>query len=509
MARFKPVNYGQVTLLPVSFAHQILPGSFEYTLNYLVDNELDLSIFDARYRNDETGRLAYDPAVLLKIIVLAYSKGITSSRKMEALCRDNVVFMAISADAKPHFTTLADFVSSNHEAIAKLFAQVLMVCGQCGLIGQEMFAIDGCKLPSNASKEWSGTHEELRKKQQKLDKAVNYILSKHRDSDKQERDVAIEQKELKQVETLQKASRKIKEFLMREAEKVGHKGKAIKSNITDNESAKMKTSHGVIQGYNGVASVDSLHQVVLAAEAFGQAQEHGLLAPMIEQTQRALQQMGRDERSIQQTAITADSGYHSEATLQFIADNQLNAYIADKQFRRRDPRFNDVARFKSYQKANKFTLSDFTFDPRNNTCVCPAGNPMWICSENAVIKGQSFLRFRAFEKDCPSCPLRERCLQSSTQHTPRQINIPHHRLKPSEPRLIDVMRDKIDSAIGRHIYSHRISVVEPVFGHINTMMNFKRFSVRGKQKVNAQWQLITLVHNLLKIHRFGGDKRSR
>lgn len=509
MARFKPVNYGQVTLLPVSFAHQILPGSFEYTLNYLVDNELDLSVFDARYHNDDTGRLAYDPAVLLKIVVLAYSKGITSSRKMEALCRDNVLFMAISADAKPHFTTLADFVSSNHEAIAKLFSQVLMVCGQCGLIGNEMFAIDGCKLPSNASKEWSGTHDELRKKQQKLDTAVKYILGKHRDNDKHERDAAIEQREVKQVETLQKASHKIKEFLAREAEKIGHKGKAIKSNITDNESAKMKTSHGVIQGYTGVASVDSLHQVVLAAEAFGQGQEHGLLPPMIEQTQQALKQIGREASAIQATAITADSGYHSEATLQFIAEHELNAYIADKQFRRRDPRFNEVDRFRPFKKANKFTLKDFQFNPNDNSCVCPAGNPMWLNSEKAMIKGQPFLRFRAFEKDCPACPLRERCLQSSAQHTPRQINIPHHRLKPTAPRLIDAMRDKIDSALGRHVYSHRISVVEPVFGHINTMMNFKRFSLRGKQKVNAQWQLITLVHNLLKIHRFGGDKRCR
>ena len=65
------------------------------------------------------------------------------------------------------------------------------------------------------------------------------------------------------------------------------------------------------------------------------------------------------------------------------------------------------------------------------------------------------------------------------------------------------MREKIDSRVGRHIYSQRLGVVEPVFGHINTMMGFKRFSLRGKKKVNGQWQLITMVHNLLKIHRYG------
>ena len=73
MARYKDYSYEQTKLIPISFHHQILPGTFEYTLNYLIDNEVDLSLFEQRYRNDETGAPAYDPAVLLKIILYAYS----------------------------------------------------------------------------------------------------------------------------------------------------------------------------------------------------------------------------------------------------------------------------------------------------------------------------------------------------------------------------------------------------------------------------------------------------
>ena len=88
MARYKDVNYDQTKLLPINFSEQILPGSFENTVNYLVDNELDLRLFDGRYKNDETGSPAYDPAILLKIILAAYARGFTSSRSIERLCRN-------------------------------------------------------------------------------------------------------------------------------------------------------------------------------------------------------------------------------------------------------------------------------------------------------------------------------------------------------------------------------------------------------------------------------------
>jgi transposase len=77
MARYKEYSYDQGKLIPIHFKEQILPGSFEYTLNYLIDNEVDLSVFEQRYRNDETGAPAYDPAVLLKVILYAYAGGLS------------------------------------------------------------------------------------------------------------------------------------------------------------------------------------------------------------------------------------------------------------------------------------------------------------------------------------------------------------------------------------------------------------------------------------------------
>jgi len=119
VGRYKDIDRSLrfVAIDPVA---QILPGSFEHALEVLID-ELSLSAFEARFKNEEVGAPAYSPAVLLKIVLLAYSKGIVRSRDMEALCRQNVLFMAISGDNQPHFTTLAKFISSQREAIIELF----------------------------------------------------------------------------------------------------------------------------------------------------------------------------------------------------------------------------------------------------------------------------------------------------------------------------------------------------------------------------------------------------
>jgi transposase len=94
VAKYKPYSYAQGQLIPVMFSRQIQPGTFEFTLNHLIDHELDLSCFDSRFINDETGAPAFDPRILLKIILFAYSRGITSSRKIAKCCEENVARQA-------------------------------------------------------------------------------------------------------------------------------------------------------------------------------------------------------------------------------------------------------------------------------------------------------------------------------------------------------------------------------------------------------------------------------
>jgi len=234
MPRFKAYDYDQDKLIPIRFSRQIVPGTFEYTLNYLIDQIIDVSVFDARYDNEETGAPAYDPALLLKLVLYAYSRGMLSSREIERACRENVIFMALSADTQPHFTTIAHFISSMAAEIEPIFRDVLLYCDELGLIGKELFAIDGCKLPANASKEWSGTQAELRKKQAKLERAVQRMLKVHRERDAGSVTPDLAAKEAQYRRTLRRQIRKLKGWLADNDDKIGKSGKPLKSNLTDN-----------------------------------------------------------------------------------------------------------------------------------------------------------------------------------------------------------------------------------------------------------------------------------
>ena len=130
MPRYKHYDYNQDSMIVINFEEQIQPGTFEYALHYLISDRLDLTPFDELYSNDGKtgGRPAYDPAILLKVIVFAYSKGITSSREIQWCCEHNIIFKALSCDSVPHFTTIASFISSYPLEIEHLFEQILLVC---------------------------------------------------------------------------------------------------------------------------------------------------------------------------------------------------------------------------------------------------------------------------------------------------------------------------------------------------------------------------------------------
>jgi transposase len=506
MARYKPYDYRQTKMLPVQFEEQILPGTFEYTLNRLIDESIDLAVFEARYRNDDGGAPAYDPAVLLKIILLAYSRGITSSRQIERLCRENVLFMAISADSQPHFTTIAHFVATLDQEISKVFRDVLLVCDEAGLIGKEMFAVDGVKLPSNASKEWSGSQKEYSKKIDKMERAVRSLTQRHRREDASGEDAALEEARAKQQATLEKAIAKVRGFLQGHEDKVGKSGRVKQSNITDNESAKMLSGKGVIQGYTAVAMVDGKHQIVVHAQAHGEGQEHGLLIPMIE---GARKQFRRD--LFKSAAVLADAGYCSEENAKYLSDEHIDGYLADPMFRKRDPRFAEATRhkprrpdepFAKPRRELRFQPTDFNIAKDLSHAICPAGKRLYRNGRHCDLNGYEAIRFRGNKGDCRDCALRARCLRHPDKTVERQVAVFVGRAKGKSETYCARMKRKIDSELGRHRYGQRLGIVEPVFANIRSTHRLDRFSHRSRRKVTTQWQLFCLVHNIGKMQRY-------
>lgn len=504
MARFKPVHKG-MKLLPVDFDRQLVSGTFEHALNYLVDHELDLSALEARYRNDDQGASAYAPAVLLKIVLLAYSRGIVGSRRIEAACRENVLFMALSGDAQPHFTTLAAFVSNLGELAAQLFAQVLTICDRQGLIGREMFAIDGVKLPSNASKTKSGTRADFLRRAEKMEAAAKKMLDRHREADAGG-DGGPADREALQLAKLQAEAKKTREWLAAHPkDRAGARGAVRLSNRTDEESAKMATGKGVIQGYTGVAAVDERAQVIVDAQAHGTGSEQELLLPVVVATAPL--------RSAS-TLITADAGYHSEANLKALAEAAIPALIADTGMRQRDERFRDQGRHKEkpdplYDKGNppkearRFRPADFDYDPETGACLCPAGKALYQNGSNCSHNGYLATKFTGAQRDCVPCGLRDRCLRTPEKTLVRQVCFFRGKAPDAPESHTDRMKRAIDSDAGRRRYGRRFATVEPVFGNLRANKRLDRFTLRGRAKVDGQWKLYCLTHNIEKLAHHG------
>jgi transposase len=503
MARYKHIDTSP-RFIAVDLQRQLLPGTIEHALDYLLDHQIDLTGLDARFRNDATGAAAYPPAMLLKIILFAYSQGIISSRNIERACREHITFIALSGDTAPHFTTIANFISTLGEQIAHIFSQVLFICNQQGLIGREMFAIDGVKLPSNASKARSGTRADFERQAGKLETAAKVMLERHRAADQRALEPDLQAKETQRLTRLQTDAAQLRAWLADHPEdRKGSKGSIRKSNRTDNESAKMATSKGVIQGYTGVAAVDARHQIIVEAQAHGTGSEQELLIPVV----RAMQEILSDA-----SLITADAGYHSEANLKEMASMKIEALIADNNMRSRDERFAEQGKYKAlpdtlYDKGGKpkqaarYRTRDFDYDPQAGTCICPAGKPLYGNGSGCTINGYAAVKFQGAQRDCVPCTHRDRCLLTPQKTKTRQVSFLHG--KVAQESFTDKMKRRIDSPEGRARYGRRFATVEPVFGNLRHNKQLNRFTLRGRIKVDVQWKLYCLVHNIEKLAHHG------
>ena len=231
-----------------------------------------------------------------------------------------------------------------------------------------------------------------------------------------------------------------------------------------------------------------------------------MLLPMIEQSQPY-----REEH----TLITADAGYHSDANVQQLMQQNIPAMIADNQMRQRDERLQGQGKHKPkddvlYDKQptgraktiKLFGPQDFCFND-DNTYTCPAGNA--LRSKGSIYTMGNGLRrqdFVARGQDCVHCPLRAKCLRHPDKTKARKVVRYHARqINPMDASLL--MRAAIDSPRGRQLYSQRIGTVEPVFGNIRHNKRLNRLNHRGHSKVNTQWNLYCMVHNIEKLAKTG------
>jgi transposase len=504
MAHYRETDGSQGLFLTINLGEQILPGTFEWTMSHFIDTRVDFTGFDRSYNNDETGAPAIHPRIMLKIVLYGYSQGRYSSRKLRDLCLHHMIMKALAEDEEPFYTTIARFIVKNGEEIKKIFTEVLYFCNELKLIGGKMFAIDGCKLPSNASKEWSGTKAELRKKRGKIAKLVGKLIQQHEDEDgKNDVGAGKEEDEEKFEERIKRYEEQIKkldEFDQTHEERLGSRGDEIQSNITDNESAKIQGPHGVIQGYNGIAVADSVNQVIVAAEAFGSVYEGEHFPRMLEELERTMEEITGKEEPLKKKTMLGDTGYFSEDNLQAAKGKKMKAIIPDPQFRMRDEEFTE-GKYGEYHEKARFDSRDFKYEKKENSYKCPNGKTLKYRGVTQLNSNRGN-KYEASTKDCKICPLRDKCIKSKKGKY-RTLYIP---IKEYEENLSEKMKKEIDKPGVRKIYGKRMQIIEPVFADMTYCKGMNRFTLRTKIKVNIQWLLYCIVHNLSKCRGLIGAK---
>ncbi|MEW8542089.1 MAG: transposase [Candidatus Thiodiazotropha sp.] len=149
---------------------------------------------------------------------------------------------------------------------------------------------------------------------------------------------------------------------------------------------------------------------------------------------------------------------------------------------------------------------DFKFNQTTMTCICPAGNQLSFRHEVDDKLGNYKAFFEGRLLQCRHCDMKQQCMknpQSADHRKGKGRQVSFILKKSAKPRYIDWMKHRVDSEAGKQIYSHRMSTVEPVFGNIGTNKGLNRFTLRSKRKVQGQWQLYCMVHNIEKIMNYG------
>jgi transposase len=494
MARYKhtDVEDGQGLFLSVNLKKQLMPDSFEYMLDELIGGKIDVSGFDINYKNDKTGAAAIPPAALIKLIIYGYSKGANSSRRLFEMARDNIIAKALTGSLEPHWTAIADFISGNSKKFEDIFTKVLAYCVELGLVGGKTFAVDGARLPSNASIDLSGTAKDLEKRLKVYRRMAEKHIEKHRRKDAAgEVDKETERHYGERQKKLNRGIEKISVFLETMEKKEGKRGNEITSNVTDNESAMIHTPSGYIQGYIGIAVSDQKEQIIVSSRAFGSANESGHLSQMLDETLDNIKEAGLEIPEEAKPLILADSNYFSEANLNACGERGVEAIIPDSNYKNR----------LGNNGQEHYEAEDFTFHEEGDYYECPSGKKLEYKGDIAMWdkKGK---KYAASLTDCRSCPHNEKCLRYRKGKTkyakPRVLFITE---SSAEGSLCRAMKKKLDTVEYQDKYAYRMQIIEPVFANIVSCKRLNRFTLRGEEKVNGQWQLYSIVHNLNKCRK--------
>jgi transposase len=422
----------------------------------------DLKKLGFRERTAITGRPNYSANLLLKVWLYGYLSKIRTLRPLERACLDQLAMLWLTGMLSPDHTSLWRFWRDNRKAIRTVFKRLLEIAVAMDLVGLVLHAVDGTKIQSQAA-EQKGLHREaLEKTLKRVDEAINEIMKQTEQAGKQAGESRLPASLQERQQLRETIQTKLKQLEEKQRDHLQPK---------DEDARVMKCRSEKKFAYNAQAVVDEQSKLIVAADVVLDESDNYQLVPMMEQV--------RDNVGAVAEQTLGDAGYVALTELAKAEQKGLPALV-------------NLPKSMQQSDEQPYHASHFSYDAEHDRCICPRGEVLAFKSIKPRDKAQPYdvrvYRCQSYE----SCPVRWQCSSSKKGRTVQ--------VHPNHDTLIRC-REKLKDETMRASLKKRGAIIEPLFGWAKEGMKFRRWTVRGLEKVQTQWLLLCTAMNLRRLHR--------
>jgi transposase len=424
------------------------------------------------------GEPAFDVRVMVKILVFAYMRGITSSREMAQQCEENIAFQFLTRGHRPDFRTIALFRRRKRHLLRWVFKKTVVLARRLGIARLGLVALDSVKLPADASAGKKMTEAQLKETLKKLDEYLNKIETSDRNEDGQYGTDSRGDELPTDILNIQKRKEKLEKALavLNERQSAAKESPPKDVSIVDPEASWVKKGGKVIRGYSGQVAADSEHKVIVGVKATAQAHDFDQLNPMLQVVEETTGQ-APDQ-------LVADSGYYTDDAVVEASNTKTDCSVPDSETA---AQLNNPKR--SADDKSAYRSSQFAYDEEKDEFICPQGKKLLFVREGNRRGPTKIYRCA----DCPDCPFHAQCTDSATGLRSIQVRTDHVKVRN--------LREKLTTESGKAVYKKRKAIIEPIFGHWQHNWGIRRLRLRGLAGFSVELHLLAIAHNVAKLFR--------
>ena len=493
-----PMDRRQVTLFAPTLDDMIAADHPVRLFDELL-SAMDWSAWERHYVQVH-GQPAIHPRVVASVLLYGMSQGLRSSRRLEWCCGNALDFMWLASGRSIDHSTFCDFRTRFTAEIKDLFVQIGRIAMAMGMVRLNQVALDGTRVLADSSRHGTAKAETLTERLAALDQQIEQMMAQCEAADRGDDDLFGQRVSPNQLPR-ELADLKRRQTRLTKALKAARdsNSRAGKVPVADPDSTVMPNKEGgYAPNYTPLAATDAQLGMIVDTDVVTGNQEGAATLATVD---RVEQELGQKPQT-----LLADTAFGSGENLAGLRQRQVEALIplnqradsADNPARRPDPTEpvagEDWPKLPRNPKTKKLDRAAFVYRPREDRYYCPQGHAMKFTGLQNKGTAADRRMYRVYQcRRCPECPLRSECFGGKGRY--RKVS--HDRHEP----LREAMDARLASEDGKRMYRRRSWIAETPFAVFKTVMNFRRFLLRGLEKVKTEWLWACTAFNVRKLIR--------